>query len=250
MTNRRAVIAALWCWPTCLLMSVVLPCTSFAMEIRREQTCAGVILRLRGDIRSGDYSRLNSYFKANEAIVGLDLSSGGGFFEEGLRIADLARRKKLIVYVSDECDSVCVDVFFAAAKRHFRTGSKIGVHSISNDRYVEDAESRLLTLKQARLWAKQGIPSSTICKMVTTRPDTISYLNRDDLSALGASAGNPFVSNADNSATLEKSPGRPGIPRCDSRNRQARIGGAASKLAEPVSSTDHSFSVQVDDGRG
>jgi hypothetical protein len=176
-----------------LLLSVLLPVTCSALEIRPVQTCAGMVLRLRGDIKEGDYSRLKAHFKRREAIVGFDLSSGGGDLEEGFRIADLARRKALTVYVAGVCNSACADVFFAAADRHFGTDSKIGVHAVSNDRDIEDVGSKLLTIKLARLWAKEGVPNSIIGKMVSTRPEAITYLNQTDLSALHASAGDPFA---------------------------------------------------------
>jgi hypothetical protein len=177
----------------CTLLSVVLPATCSALEIRRVQTCSGMVLRLRGDINEGDFSRLNAHFRGKEAIVGFDLSSDGGILEEGLRIADLTRRKKLTVYVGGECNSVCVDVFFAGTKRYFGVDAKIGVHAISNDRDVEDVESKLLTIKLARVWAERGIPNSAIGKMVSTRPERITYLDRTDLSGLDASEGNPFA---------------------------------------------------------
>lgn len=177
----------------CLLLSVAQPVPCFALKIRRVQTCLGIVLRLRGDINEGDFSRLKAQFKGKEAIVGFDLSSDGGVLEEGLRIADFTRRKKLTVYVVGECSSVCADVFFAAAKRYFGADSKIGVHAVSNYRDIEDAGSKLLTIKLARLWAEQGVPNSTIGKMVTTRPETITYLDRADLSGVDASEGNPFA---------------------------------------------------------
>jgi hypothetical protein len=183
----------------CLLLSVALPVTCSALEIRRVQTCSGMVLQLRGDIKEGDFAQLKAHFRRKQAIVGFDLSSDGGVLEEGLRIADLARRKKLTVYVTDECDSVCADIFFAAAKRYFGPDTKIGVHAVSNERDVEDAGSKLLTIKLARLWAQQGVPSSAIGKMVTTRPETITYLDRVDLSGLDASAGNPFGYKAEKS---------------------------------------------------
>jgi hypothetical protein len=192
---RQFGIVAHWFWGriVLLLLSIVLPVTCSALEIRRVQTCSGIVLRLRGDIKLGDFSRLKSQFRKKEAIVGFDLSSEGGILEEGLLIADFTRRKKLSVYVSDQCNSVCADVFFAAAKRYFGADSKIGVHAISNDRGIEDAGSKLLTVKRARLWAQQGIPNSAIGKMVTTRPETITYLDQADLSGLNALAGNPFA---------------------------------------------------------
>lgn len=176
----------------CLVLSLVLPVTCSALEIRRVQTCSGIVLRLRGDIKEGDFSHLKAYFRGKRAIVGFDLSSDGGVLEEGLRIAHFTRRKNLTVYVGDECNSVCADIFFAASKRYFGANSKIGVHSVSNDRDIEDAGSKLLTIKLARLWAEQGVPSSAIGKMVTTRPKAITYLAQADLSALDATAGNPF----------------------------------------------------------
>jgi hypothetical protein len=185
-----------WSRPLGLLLCVMLPCTSYTMEIRRVQTCSGVVLRLRGDVREGDYLRLKSQLRGKHPILGLDLSSDGGDFEEGLRIANLAHRENLSVYVSDECDSACADIFFSARRRFVGANSKIGVHSISNDRDVEDSEARLLTVKLARLWARRGVPGSAIGKMVMTRPSEISYLDHADLSALEASTGNPFASEA------------------------------------------------------
>lgn len=191
---RQLRTVACWFWKHMLflVLIVVLQVTCSAMEFRRVQTCSGLILRLRGDIKVGDFARLKSQFSGKETIVGFDLSSEGGILEEGLRIADFTRRKKLSVYVGDQCNSVCADVFFAAAKRYFGADSKIGVHAISNDQGIEDAGSKLLTVKLARLWAQQGIPNSAIGKMVTTRPETITYLDQADLSGLNALAGNPF----------------------------------------------------------
>jgi hypothetical protein len=196
---RQLRIQASWLI-LCLLLSVVLPLSCFALEIRRVQTCSGIVLRLRGDIKEGDFSQLKSHFGGKEAIVGFDLSSDGGIFEEGLRIADLTRRKRLTVYVAGKCNSVCADVFFAAARRYFSTDSKIGVHAISNYRDIEDAASKLLTIKLARLWAEQGVPNSAIGKMVTTRPETIAYLDRADLSGVDASEGNPFACKGERSS--------------------------------------------------
>jgi hypothetical protein len=192
---KKLRIGRRWLWGGMLnlLLIVVQPITCFSLEIRRVQSCSGPILRLRGDIKAGDFSQLKSHFRGKEVIIGFDLSSLGGDLEDGLRIANLTRRKKLTVYVAGECSSACADVFIAAAKRFFGEESKIGVHAVSNSRDIEDAGSKLQTIKLARFWAKQGVPNSTIRKMVTTRPEEITYLDRADLSGLQASAGNPFA---------------------------------------------------------
>jgi hypothetical protein len=175
-----------------LFLALLLPGTCSALEIRRVAACSGVVLRMRGDIKEGDYSLFKSHLRRNHPIVGLDLSSDGGDLEEGLLIASLVHRKKLAVYVSGECNSVCAFIFFSAEKRYFGQRSRIGVHSVSSSRDVEDPGSILLTVRLARLSAKLGVSSAAIGKMVITRPKAISYLDQADLSALDASAGDPF----------------------------------------------------------
>jgi len=176
----------------CLLLASLLAHACWGADIQRVTACSGVVLRLRGDIKDGDYSRFKAHFARKESIVGLDLSSDGGDLEEGLKIANLVRRKKLTVYVGGECDSACAFVFFSAEKRYFGRQSKIGVHSVSSSRDIEDRSSMLLTVKLARISAKLGVPVAAIGKMVTTRPTMIAYLDGADLLALHASAGNPF----------------------------------------------------------
>src|ERR1700753_1116701 len=44
------LVFSLWGRPLCLLLSIVMPVTCSALEIRRVQTCSGIVLRLRGDI--------------------------------------------------------------------------------------------------------------------------------------------------------------------------------------------------------
>jgi hypothetical protein len=160
----------------CLLSAVILSDTCSALQIRRVATCSGVVLHMRGDFKGGDYARFKSHFRKKDIVIGLDLGSDGGDLEEGLQIANLARRKKLSVYVAEECDSVCAFIFLTAAKRYLAQGSNIGVHSVSNSRDIEDLGSMRLTLRFARRLAKLGVPESAIGKMVTTRPSDRYYL--------------------------------------------------------------------------
>jgi len=176
----------------CVILAIILQSPCSALEMRRVTACSGVVLQLRGAFRDGDYARFKSHFRKKEVVIGLDLSSDGGVLEEGMQIAKLARDKKLSVYVAEECDSVCAFIFFAAAKRYVAQDSRIGVHSISNNRDIEDLSSMRLTLKLARLSEKLGAPKSAIGKMVTTRPSNITYLDGTDLMALDTTVGNPF----------------------------------------------------------
>ena len=174
----------------CLIAAMSHEC--LALEMRRVSTCSGVVLRMRGDITDGDYARVRSQFYKNE-IVGIDLGSDGGDLEDGVRIANLIRRKGVIVYVSSDCSSVCAFIFFAGVKRYLAGSARIGVHSASNDRDIEDTGSMRLTLTLARNAAKFGVPDAAVGKMVTTSPANISYLDKSDLAALGVLKGDPFL---------------------------------------------------------
>lgn len=167
---------------------------SAGMEISRQRACSGRdILRLRGSIERGDYLKFRSHFSDERRVVGLDLDSGGGSLDEGIRIAALTRQKRLSTFVSKECHSACAFIFFLGAKRYIGKDAKIGVHSVSNDYGSEDNGAIRDTIYFARLSAKLGIPSSTIGKMVATPPGRITFLDQADLLALKVIVRDPFA---------------------------------------------------------
>src|SRR5882757_7718320 len=201
------------------LMLVALAHPAGAFQIKRVGTESGVVLRLRGDVRVGDYGRLKTILQ-NGTFVGLEIRSGGGSLEDGLDIARVVRDKGLVVYASKECDSVCAFIFFAAKERYMCRGCRIGVHSVSNDRGKEDADSARTTVHMSRLLVGLGVPYSIIGKIVVTPPGKITFLNNRDLAALNVHRTDPFrrkdiAANATRSqevqlgATAQAGPGRP-----------------------------------------
>jgi hypothetical protein len=162
-----------------------------AIQIRRVVSEAGAVLRLRGDVTAKDYRRLKDILQ-DRRIVGLEIRSRGGSLEAGFDIARIVRQRELIVYASRECDSVCAFIFFAAGERFLGRGSKIGVHSVSNDRGKEDNETAHLTINLSRLLASGGIPASVIGKIVATPPAKITFLDNRDLAGLNVHRINPF----------------------------------------------------------
>jgi hypothetical protein len=174
------------------LMAFVHPAT--ALQINRVQTDAGTVLRLRGDVKNGDYVRLKSALQ-NDSVIGLEITSGGGSLEDGLDIARVVRDRGLVVYALKECDSVCALIFLAAKERYIGRGSKIGVHSVSNVREKEDADSARVTIQMSRLLARLGVPHSVIGKIVATPPAKITFLDHRDLTDLNVHRANPFRSN-------------------------------------------------------
>ncbi|MBR0870479.1 hypothetical protein JQ633_08925 [Bradyrhizobium tropiciagri] len=172
-------------------LATALPCV--AMEISRVANCDGDVLKLRGDIKTGDYVKFRSYFAGQRRILGLDLDSPGGSLHEGVRIATLTRQKRLSTFVAKECDSACAFIFLLGRKRYVASEARIGVHAVGNDYGAEDNGTIRDTIHFARLYAKLGVPSSMIGKMVSTPPGKITFLDHNDLSALKVIARNPFA---------------------------------------------------------
>jgi len=166
---------------------------AIAVQVRRVVTDAGIVLRLSGGITNGDYLRLKHILQ-NDAVVGLEIRSGGGSLEAGVDIARVVRDRGLVVYASKECDSVCAFILFAARKRFVGQGCKIGVHSVSNERGKEDSGSARITIEMSRLLAGLGVPLSIVGKIVTTPPAKITFLNNRDLASLNVQRTNPFRS--------------------------------------------------------
>jgi hypothetical protein len=162
-----------------------------AVQIDRVRTELGMVLRLRGGVKDGDYGRFKSILQGG-SFVGLDIRSGGGSLKNGLEIAEIVRDKGLVVYASRECYSVCAFIFFAAKERYIGRGNKIGVHSVSNQRGKEDAETARSTIIVSRLLAGLGIPHSIIGKIVATPATKITFLNDHELAGLNVHRGNPF----------------------------------------------------------
>jgi hypothetical protein len=185
-----------------LLVPIVFLEPASAFRIKRLETNSGTVLRLLGDVREGDYGRLKSVLQ-NESVVGLEIRSDGGSLEEGVDIAGVVRDKSLIVYASGECDSACALIFFAAKERYMDRGSKIGVHSVSNDRGKEDADSTRVTVRMSRLLVGFGVPHSVIGKMVATPPARITFLDNRDLVGLNVHRANPFRRN-DSAASMSQ----------------------------------------------
>ena len=183
-----------------VLVALVQPAS--AVQIRRVVTDSGIVLRLRGDVTDGDYRRLKNVLQ-NDAVVGLEIRSGGGSLEAGADIARVVRDRRLVVYASRECDSVCAFIFFAARKRFMGRGCKIGVHSVSNERGKEDADSARITIEMSRLLVGLGVPLSIIGKIVATPPAKITFLNNRDLAGLNVHRTNPFR-NIYNAASLAR----------------------------------------------
>ena len=183
--------------PTSILkLAVLLAMIAFdrpasALQIKRVETDTGTVLLLRGDVGNGDYRRLKSSLQS-ASVIGLQITSGGGSLEDGYDIARVVRDRNLVVYAFKECDSACAFIFLAAKERYIGRGSRIGVHSVSNDHDREDADSARVTIRMSRLLVGLGVPHSVIGKIVATPPGKITFLDNRELTGLNVHRVNPF----------------------------------------------------------
>lgn len=189
---------SLACLAVLVLAISLVAAPSGGMEISRVAGCeGGDVLKLRGDIKAGDFVKFRAHFGDQRRIAGLILDSPGGSLHEGVRIAMLTRQRRLSTYVATECDSACAFIFLLGAKRYVAKNARVGVHAVGNDYGSEDNGTLRDTIYFARLSAQLGIPSSTIGKMVATPPGRITPLDQADLSALKVIVRNPFARGTD-----------------------------------------------------
>ena len=78
------------------------------------------------------------------------------------------------------------------------------MHSVSNDREREDADSARITIQLSRLLVGLGVPHSIIGKIVATPPAKITFLDNRDLARLNVHRANPFRKN-DGAASVARS---------------------------------------------
>ena len=69
------------------------------------------------------------------------------------------------------------------------------MHSVSNNREREDADSARVTIQMSRLLVGLGVPHSVIGKIVATPPAKITFLDNHDLTGLNVHRTNPFRKN-------------------------------------------------------
>jgi hypothetical protein len=83
---------------------------------------------LRGALGDGASRALAELLTRHPGVRTLHVTSPGGFANEGLRIANLVRERRLRVVVDSFCESACTLVLLASSQRVMRPDSAIGFH--------------------------------------------------------------------------------------------------------------------------
>jgi hypothetical protein len=156
---------------------------------------ASAVLTLTGPIVPGDYERLGTFVRSippGDQIKAISIDSAGGNIVEAEKIAAMLNKWGLLVIVSSgsQCSSACFLLFAAAAHKVVAPDALIGVHSAS-DSGQEDIGSMAFTTAFAREAAAYGVPASIVGKIVQTQPNRVTWLDPDDLTAMGVPIVDP-----------------------------------------------------------
>jgi|TARA_Y100000815_G_scaffold264162_1_gene279515 hypothetical protein len=81
-------------------------------------------------IVSDDIDRLLELLRGPDPITTLQLNSAGGEVYAASQISDIVIDFELDTHVHGDCDSSCVTIFLAGARRSMSRGSRIGFHQI------------------------------------------------------------------------------------------------------------------------
>lgn len=88
----------------------------------------GKVLRIEGGVGRHFASQLSQMLADNRGLQRIDITSGGGYIQEGFEAARIINRNNLIVRVKSHCASICVALWAAAFSRQLEQGAVIGLH--------------------------------------------------------------------------------------------------------------------------
>jgi hypothetical protein len=139
-----------------------------------------------GRIEAGDADRFQHLVRAqtgSEVILFID--SPGGLLNEAIELADRIKRWRVPVVVFERgvCASACFLLLAASPERAMSESAQIGVHSAS-ERGGETTATMALTTAMARAARELGAPDSVVGRMVTTPPDQMAWLTRQEVAAM------------------------------------------------------------------
>ncbi|WP_426955516.1 hypothetical protein [Muricoccus radiodurans] len=177
--------------PLLLLLPFLLPSVPFlplsaparAMEFATETDGDTTLIIGLGEIRLGDEGRFaNLLGRLGQRIV-LVLDSPGGnvWAANSMRGSVAGHGMTVLVPSGADCASACFLLFAAARDRVVGRGARIGVHSVSRGRGVENTETRAATTEFARLANNYEVPPAIVARIVTTRPSEMAWLSEADI---------------------------------------------------------------------
>ena len=91
----------------------------------------GRVVKFSGGVNHGGARALARLLAANPSIKVIHLNSPGGLYAQAMETAKVIKSRGLDTYVSDGCESACVELFLAGRERLIGPGARIGFHQAS-----------------------------------------------------------------------------------------------------------------------
>ena len=175
------------------------------------------IIIASGEVFPGDDEKLHRFVSGLSSkfeIIGIILSSPGGNYIEGVRLATSIRNSHIRSGVAPKgiCASACFLMFAAGTEKLLFEGARLGVHSASNASGSESVSSQAVTTLMARKASELGVPPVVIGKMVTTPASEITWLDDSDLQAMGAIRAESQMAAYEPGAALKPGNGDKALP--------------------------------------
>jgi len=156
----------------------------------------GTELEFVGGLKTGTAKEFERMLEAASQVRVLRLNSYGGRIAEADAIADLVRKRQLITYVSQHCDSACTHIFLAGSQRWLGQEGQLGFHQPSIAGLDQEAISDAIK-EEGRTLRSLGLPSEFVSKALATPSDKIWRPTHEELLAArvisGISDGSRFT---------------------------------------------------------
>jgi hypothetical protein len=149
---------------------------------------AGTELEFSGGINFGAVDELARMLDAASEVRVLHLNSSGGRMAEADLMAAEVRKRQLITYVSEHCESACTHVFLAGRERWIRARATLGFHQPSFSSLDRETTAGLIENERRQL-RSMGLPEAFVSKALNTPSDKIWRPTHEELLAAGVISG-------------------------------------------------------------
>jgi hypothetical protein len=146
----------------------------------------GQAMFVSGGFNDGEAEQLAAKLDAHPSVRMLVLSSGGGWLNEGMRMAELVRERKLNTHVIDECSSACTLAFLAGEARTMSPSGALGFHASRSVGSTATGPNRVETAELRAAYQQAGLPKAFIDKALATPHEDMWYPRYDALLDAGA----------------------------------------------------------------
>jgi hypothetical protein len=156
----------------------------------------GTELEFAGGLKTGTAKEFERMLEAASQVRVLRLNSYGGRIAEADAIVDLVRKRQLITFVSEHCESACTHIFLAGSQRWLGQRGKLGFHQPSIAGLDKETIANVIK-EEGRTLRSLGLPSEFVAKALATPSDDMWQPTHEELLAAhvisGISDGSHFA---------------------------------------------------------